>query len=139
MAKKQGFLYHLVLGGNIFTDVVVSSPLSRTKAVLNKATQDGTGAMQSIPGMESGTLQVSGFVDQPQYNTLEGLWSLDDPVDFKLSIAEGLGGQDSEWDGFLTLSSLEVSPSVDGAWEFSLSGDITGPVVYTPSDNVPQP
>ena len=132
MAKVQGFLASLTLDGTDITNQVSATPLNRTKAVLNKATQDGTGSMQSIPGMSSGTLQVSGFLSQVEHNALEITWAKDDPVPFVLTVEEGLT-TDASCSGLVTLSSFDVSPSGDGAWEFSLNGDISGSVAYTPA------
>ena len=77
MANQQGFLADLSLDGLDITTNVQSTPLTRTKGTLNKAVQDNLGEMQSIPGMSSGTLNVTGWLDTDEHNALEVTWAKD--------------------------------------------------------------
>ena len=128
----QGFLASLSIDGLDITQEVMSVPLGRSKSVLNKSVMDNTGASQSIPGMESGTLSIDGFLSSVEHNALEVTWAKDVAVAFVLTADEG-GSTDPSWAGFVTLSSFTVEPREDGVWQFSLSGDLSGPVVYTPA------
>jgi len=132
MAPIQGFLAILTVDTNDLTEITVTTPLARTKSSLNKATQDGTGSMVSIPGVESGSLSVSGFLDDALHNAMETTWAKTDPVPFTLIVA-GSDTTDAQWAGNLVLTSFTVNPVEDGVWEFDLDGDTSGPVVYTPS------
>ncbi len=132
MTLTQGFLASLTLDGTDYTQITVTTPLSRTKGSLNKAVMDGTGDMDSIPGMSSGSLSVSGFIDEPLHNALEATWDKDDPVSFTLTVERGYT-TDAQWFGSVTLLSLTVEPTEDGLWIFSLSGETSGSVVYVPS------
>jgi hypothetical protein len=93
---------------------------------------DGTPNPDFIAGKDSGTLQIAGYVSQAQWNEIELTWAKNVPVTFNLAVTEGLG-TDASWSGLVMLSSVEVTPTEDGAWEFTLSGDISGAVTYTPS------
>ena len=132
MPNQQGFLASLVLDLLDITTNVQSTPLTRTKGTLNKAVQDNSGEMQSIPGMSSGTLNVTGWLDTDEHNALEVTWAKDVAVPFVLTVAAGLT-TDPGWAGDVTLTSFEVAPVEDGLWTFSLSGDTSGVVTYTPS------
>ena len=132
MPNQQGFLANLELDGLDITTNVQSTPLTRTKGTLNKAVQDNSGEMQSIPGMSSGTLNVTGWLDTDEHNALEVTWAKDVAVPFKLTVEAGLT-TDPGWSGDVTLTSFEVAPVEDGLWTFSLSGDTSGVVTYTPS------
>ena len=132
MSATQGFLADIELDGSDYTGITVTVPLTRTKGSLNKATQDGTGDMVVIPGMESGSLSISGFVDEPLHNALETTWAKDDAVPFKLTVLSGLT-TDAEWSGNVVLLSLTVQPQEDGLWEFTCDGETSGAVTYTPS------
>jgi hypothetical protein len=128
----QGFLASLTLDGNDITQQVSTTPLDRTKGVLTKTVMDGTGVAQSIPGVQAGTLAVTGFLSQAEHNAMEVTWAKDDPVPFVLTVEEGLA-TDAVWTGLVTLTSFTVNPQEDGLWEFSISGDTSGATVYTPS------
>jgi hypothetical protein len=128
----QGFLASLTLDGNDISQQVATTPLDRTKGLLSKAVMDGSGVAQSIPGVESGTLAVSGFLSQAEHNAMELTWAKDVPVAFVLEVEEGLT-TDALWTGLVTLTSFTVNPQEDGLWEFSISGDTSGATVYTPS------
>ena len=132
MSAIQGFLADIELDGVDYTGITVTVPLTRTKGSLNKATQDGTGQMAIIPGMESGSLSLTGFIDEPLHNSLEATWAKDDAVPFKLTVVSGLA-TDAEWTGDVVLLNLTVQPQEDGLWEFSCDGETSGPVTYTPS------
>ena len=132
MSTTQGFLADITLDGVDYTGITVTVPLTRTKSSLNKATQDGTGSMAVIPGMESGSLSLTGFIDEPLHNSLETTWAKDAAVPFVLTVVSGLA-TDAQWTGDVVLLSLTVQPKEDGLWEFSLDGETSGPTVYTPS------
>jgi len=128
----QGFLAQLTLDGTDITNTVMSTPLSRSRTILNKAVMDGSGDTQSIPGLRSGDLSVSGILSQAEHNSLEVTYAKDVPVPFILTVTEGLT-TDASWAGLVTLGDLTVDPVGDGMWEFQLSGDTSGAVTYTPS------
>jgi len=128
----QGFLAQLDLDGTDITNTVMSTPLSRSKTELNKGVMDGSGVMQSIPGMSSGGLSVSGILSQAEWNAMEATWAKTVPVSFTLTVVEGLT-TDTSWTGDVTLTSLQVDPVGDGMWEFSLEGSTSGVVTVTPS------
>ena len=132
MSATQGFLADITLDGSDYTNVTVTVPLTRTKGSLNKATQDGTGNMVVIPGMESGSLSLPGFSDDALHNTLEATWAKGDAVPFVLTVVRGLT-TDAAWAGNVTLLSLTVQPQEDGLWEFTCDGETSGAVTYTPS------
>ncbi len=132
MAPTQGFLASLTLDGTDYTTITVTTPLTRSKGLLNKATMNGSGDMESIPGLSSGSISVAGFLDEPLHNTLEATWAKDDPISFTLTVERGLT-TDAQWFGLVTLTSLTVEPTEDGLWAFSLSGETSGSVVYVPS------
>ncbi len=128
----QGFLANLVLDGNDITNRVTATPLARSKDLLSKNVMDGIGDAFNIPGISSGSLNVSGYISQAELNNLEVSWAKDVPVSFVLTVAEGLG-TDSSWAGDVTLGTFDVEPVGDGMWEFTLSGDTDGPILFTPS------
>ena len=130
--QVQGFLAELTLDGINITDQVVSTPFARTKTALAKGVMDGSGVMQSIPGPESGSLDVSGFLSQAEWNAMEVTWAKDVPVSFNLAVIEGIT-TDAEWSGLVTLTGLTVDPVGDGLWSFELTGDTSGVTTYTPS------
>lgn len=127
-----GFLASLSLDGNDITLEVTTTPLERTKNILNKSVMANTGQMESIPGLESGALRITGFLSQAEHNAMEVTWAKDVPVAFLLSVEEGLT-TDASWAGFITLGTFSVNPVEDGLWEFALDGETSGPVPYTPS------
>ena len=107
--------------------------LTRAKTVLSKGSMDGTGFMKSIPGPITGTLTASGhIVTETQFNALEATYLKDIPVAFSLTIVEGKT-TDGEYAGFVTLSDLDVATTADGNWSFTLSGETSGVVTYTPA------
>ena len=132
MSATQGFLADIELDGVDYTGITVTVPPTRTKGSLNKATQDGTGDMVVIPGMESGSLSLTGFIDEPLHNSLEATWAKDGAVPFTLTVVNGLT-TDAGWAGDVTLLSLTVQPQEDGLWEFTCDGETSGAVTYTPS------
>ena len=134
--KIQGFLASLVLDGNAIISEVQSTPLVRTRSTQNKSTMDGTPDPASIPGKDSGTLQISGFLTNPEHNAMEITYAKRVPVTFLLTVEAGAAVTDTAWSGFVTLTSFEVNPDGEGAWMFNLSGDISGPVTYIPSAEV---
>ncbi len=128
----QGFLANIVLDGNDITSVTVTTPLSRSREVLSKNVMDNVGAAINIDGLESGALNISGFVNQVEHNKLEVTWAKKAPVVFTLTVAEGLT-TDASWTGLVVLSTFDVEPVGDGMWEFTLSGDTSTATIYTPS------
>lgn len=132
MAKVPGFLANLTLDGNAIITEVQSTPLTQTRTALSKGVMDGTPDPASIGGKEGGTLNIRGFVSQEEWNLIEVTWDKNVPVPFILTVTEGLV-TDAAWAGEVTLTTKTVDPVEDGAWEFSLDGDISGPVTFTPS------
>lgn len=130
--EVQGFLANLTLDSLDITDTVQSAPFTRSKGNQNKAVMDNTGVMDSIPGVESGTLSISGFITTDEWNAMEITWAKDVPVPFVLTVAAGLT-TDPGWAGNVVLTSLEVNPAEDGLWEFALDGDTSGITAFTPS------
>ena len=128
----QSFLVSLDLDGNDITVNLTDITFDETRSVLSKGTMDGSGAMKNIPGMKSGTMSLSGFVDQLEWNKIEATWAKDTEVPFILTIVQGFA-TDASWAGNLVMGDKSVNPAVDAAWAFSLSGDTSGPVTYTPA------
>jgi hypothetical protein len=132
MAFVQGFLASITLDSTDITLFTADVSLDRSKTVLNKATMNGTGFMASIPGLQSGTLSINGHVDQANLNALETTWAKGTTVTFAFEVNEGLS-TDGSYAGSVTCSGLSVDTSAEGNWAFSLSGDLSGAVTYTPS------
>jgi len=129
MAFIQGFLASLTLDGNDITLVTADVTLSESRTVLDKSTMDGSGYSASIPGKRSGTLSITGHVDQANLNLLEAAWAQDVTVMFELEIAEGKT-TDAKWAGWITLSAFDKSTAADSNWAFTLSGE-TVDLAYT--------
>jgi len=129
MAFIQGFLASLKFDGNDITFVTADVTLSESRTVLDKSVMDGIGRSQSIPGKRSGTLSITGHVDQVNLNLLEAAWAKDTTVAFELEIAEGKT-TDAKWVGMLTLTSFDKSTAADSNWAFTLSGE-TVDLAYT--------
>jgi len=132
MAFVQGFLAEITLDSNVITLVSADVSFAESKTSLDKAVMDGTGAMQSIPGLISGTLAINGHIDQANLNLLEVTWAKETTVPFILEINEGLT-TDGVWTGNLTLTGFSRDTAAEGNWSFSLSGDTSGVTVFTPS------
>ena len=128
----QGFLASLELDETNITEQVTATPLTRAKTSLDKSVMDNTGQAQSIPGMQSGTLNISGYVSQAEYAGLEVTWAKSVPVSFTLTVLEGLTA-DQSWSGLVTLTAFDADPQGDDMWQFTLSGDTSGPVTFNPS------
>jgi len=128
----QGFLASLELDGLDITQQVVATPLQRTKGSLNKAVMDGTGSMLVLSGIESGSLRVTGFVSADEGAALEQTWAKSGEVPFVLTI-ESAATTPAAWSGKVVLTSFTIEPQESGLWDFSIDGDTTGPILYTPS------
>ena len=132
MGFVQGFLATLTLDTVDITLFVTDVSFDQTKTVLDKSVMDGTGNMDVIPGMESGTLGINGHIDQANLNALETSWAKDTVVPFVLTVAEGLG-TDAAWTGNIAMSDFSKATTFDGNWAFSITGTTSGNVAYTPS------
>ncbi len=133
VAFIPGFLASLVLDTVDQTIECESVGLSRAKTVLSKGSMDGTGFMKSIPGPITGTLTAAGhIVTETAFNALEATYLKDVPVAFVLTIVEGKT-TDGEYSGLVTLADLAVQTTADGNWSFTLSGETSGIVTYTPA------
>lgn len=127
-----GFLASVTLDAVDVTLQVETLSFSRSKSVLSKGSMDGTGFAKSIPGPETGTIDMAGHIAQIAYNDLEAAFAKDVPVLFVITVLEGLTS-DAKWSGEVTLSDLNVDTNPDGNWAFQLSGETSGPVVYAPA------
>lgn len=132
MAPVPGMLAALTLDGNIITLVVNRPRLTRSKTSLDKSVMDGSGESVSIPGMKSGTIAIDGFIDQANLNLLEVSYAKDVPVAFVLELTEGLT-TDASWSGNVTLGDYDIEAGPDDLWKFTLGGDTSGTVTFTPS------
>lgn len=127
----QGFLATLTLDTNDITLSVTDVSLGESKTSLDKSVMDGFGESASIPGKLSGTLSISGHVEQGDLNLLQATWAKPHAVAFELLIEEGLA-TDSSWVGTIMLTSFNKATAADGNWSFTLAGDVFG-VTFTPS------
>ncbi len=132
MAFIQGFLAELTLDGNVITLVTADVSFSEAKTSLDKSVMDSSGVSQTIPGMTSGALSITGHIDQANLNLLEASWAKDVAVNFLLVINEGLT-TDGQWSGIVALDSFTRETSADRNWAFSLSGVTSTATIFTPS------
>lgn len=132
MAFVQGFLAKLTLDGNIITLFVTDVSLDRSKTALDKSVMDGSGDSLMIPGLNTGTLAFNGHIDQANQNLIETTYAKDTVVPFILEVDEGLT-TDATWAGDIAITEFSTNTTFDGNWAFSLSGDTSGAVTYTPS------
>ena len=128
----QGFLATLTLDSVDITLFVTDFAFPRTRTMLDKSVQDGTGVSASIPGKENGSLSINGIVDQINMNALELSWAKTVPVSFSFGPTEGLT-TDFQYDGLVTLGDLDVNIANDDNWLFSISGDTSGVTTFTPA------
>ena len=132
MGFVQGFLAKLILDTVDVTLFVTDVSFDQAKTGLDKSVMDGTGDSVMLPGLSTGTLSINGHIDQANLNALETTWAKDVVVAFSLQIAEGLTTE-AAWDGFIAMTDFSKSTTFDGNWAFSISGDTSGAVAYTPS------
>ena len=132
MAFVQGFLASITLDGNIVTLVSTDVSLDRSTTALVKNVMDGTGDSQMLPGLRSGTLALNGHVDQANLNLLEVTHAKNTVVPFIMEISEGLT-TDGSYAGNISIAEFSVGSTFDGNWAFSLTGETSGAVTYTPS------
>ena len=132
MGFVQGFLAILTLDGNVITLFVTDVALSRARTALDKTVMDGTGDTVLLPGLKTGTLSMSGHIDQANLNALEVTLAKDTVVTFALEVNEGLG-TDAQWTGSIAITQFDTSTTFDGNWAFTLSGDTSGATTYVTS------
>ena len=132
MGFVQGFLATLTLDTVDITLFVTDVSLDQAKTALDKSVMDGTGNSGMLPGLQTGTMSINGHIDQANLNALETTWAKDTVVAFTLEISEGLT-TDAAWAGNIALTDFTKATTFDGNWAFSLSGETSGSVPYTPS------
>jgi len=132
MGFVQGFLATLTLDSNDITLFVTDVSFDQSKTALDKSVMDGSGDSTMIPGLQTGTMSINGHIDQANLNALETTWAKDTVVPFTLEVSEGLT-TDAVWAGNLSMSDFSKSTTFDGNWAFSISGETSGAVTYTPS------
>ena len=128
----QGFLSSVNIDGNDYNSITGTFTFDRTRAVLEKATMDGTAAMKTIPGITSGTISINGWVNPAEWNLVEITLAKEDVVTFAITADAGLG-TDLGWSGNLSIASVNVDVDTDDAWQFTLDGETSGAWTFTPS------
>ncbi len=132
MGFVQGFLAILTLDTVDITLFVTDVTFDQSKTALDKSVQDGSGDSQMLPGLQTGSLGLSGHIDQANLNALETTWAKDSIVAFTLEVNEGLT-TDASWAGNVSLTEFSKTTTFDGNWAFSMTGETSGAVTYTPS------
>ncbi len=132
MGFVQGFLATLTLDTVDITLFVTDVSFDQSKTALDKSVMDSSGDSVMLPGLQTGTLSINGHIDQANLNALETSWAKDTAVAFTLEVNEGLA-TDAEWAGNIAMSDFTKATTFDGNWAFSISGDTSGAVTYTPS------
>jgi len=126
-----GFAATITIDGIDQTLVIENGGLTRTRSVLSKGSMDGTGYTKSIPGPVTGTVDINGHIDQLVLNDLETAWDKGE-VPFVMEISEGRT-QDAFYTMALVLSQFNVATTEAGNWAFTLSGQTTGEIPFTPA------
>ncbi len=132
MGFVQGFLAKLILDTVDITLFVTDVSFDQSKTGLDKSVMDGSGDSVMLPGLQTGSLSINGHIDQANLNALETTWAKDVVVAFSLQIAEGLTTE-AKWDGDISMTDFTKATTFDGNWAFSITGDTSGAVTYTPS------
>ena len=130
MTDIQGFLVTMTLDGADVTLWLNDLTLERSKAILNKATMDGTGYPTQLPSSKSGALNMNGQVDTAGAQVLEATWAKDVPVAFSLVVGDGATIAAGTYSGNLALSDFAIETSADDAWNFGLQSVTSGAVAY---------
>jgi hypothetical protein len=130
----QGFLAKITIDNTEITAAVEDYSLDRTKNVMQKPTMDSKPTSKAIPGSETGSLSVSGLIDQVNQAKLELAWAKETEVQFSIEVDEG-ATTDLVWSGFVVLGDLGVATSSTDVWRFTLSAatyDVVAVTTHAP-------
>ena len=132
MADLQGFYVTLTLDGTNITAQLESADLERSKAQLKKSTMDGNPGAEYLPGEQTSTLTMVGFIDEAGLNGLEQSFAKNIEVPYSLFVGDATESLDAGlYSGNVTLTRFTVRASGEEVWRFELDGQ-GGAATYTP-------
>jgi predicted secreted protein len=128
-----GFLGTVMLNAEDVSAMISGATLSLTRNALNKPTL-GQPWGYAIAGQRGGTISYDGHLSAEQASDLQSIYMADVPVDFSFQMGEGGGDTDAGlYTGKAIVTELSHTVAADGEWDWSLSCQTTGPVIYTPA------
>lgn len=128
-----GYSGVVMLNSEDFTAIANVTGLNRSRNGMTKNLMGGPWT-QTLAGKRSVAFSASGSLSAEHAAALNALFEEEEPIQFSLQVGQAGGATDGGLhSGLCVVTSLNLTSSADGEFDFAIEAASTGEVVYTPA------